>query len=97
MCNCVQYNQLLVKLAGKIASDNVLAFNQFFSLFPFTFSIIPKKVETLLETFQTHFSKTSDNHVQISSLCWSVQFVWCFDVYIQKIHTDEGTWYLTVC
>lgn len=45
MYNCVQYNQLLVKLAGKIASDNLLAFKQLHNLFPFIFSIIPKKVE----------------------------------------------------
>lgn len=61
MYNCVQYNQLLVKLAGKIASDNLLVFKQLHNLFPFIFSIIPKKVErdlvSDLYSFVVFFSK----------------------------------------
>lgn len=63
MHNCVHYNQLLVELSGKIASDDVLAFSQLTNPFPFTFSIIPKKVENRLVTFQICFSKVSDNYV----------------------------------
>lgn len=44
MYNCVQYNQLLIRLMGIIASDNLLAFNHLYSLFPSRFT--PKKFET---------------------------------------------------
>lgn len=65
MYNCVQYNQLLVKLAGKIASDNLLAFKQLHNLFHFIFSIIPKKVQTRSATFTVcfFFFKAPENHV----------------------------------
>lgn len=63
MYNCVQDNQLLVKLARKIASDNPLAFNQVHILFPFIFSIIPRKVETWSVASTVFFSKASENPV----------------------------------
>lgn len=81
MYNCVQYNQLLVKLAGKIASDNLLVFKQLHNLFPFIISIIPKKVErdlvSDLYSFVVFFQSTRKSCVNLLSLL--VSSIW-FDM-----------------
>lgn len=101
MYNCVQYNQLLVKLAGKIASDNLLVFKQLHNLFPFIFSIIPKKVERVLVSdlysFVVFFSK--HQKIMCKSVISASQFnmVW----YVNRVKSNPHSWmnmgYATGC